>query len=185
MTPLDESGDRSIRAAHPGDAPAIAAIFEHYVVTTEITFELTAPTASEWADRIVGSAESGHPFLVAEIGGSVAGYAYAGRWRPKPAYDRTVEDTVYLDPRATGRGLGRALLVELIDRSVRAGFETMLAVIADVGSPASIRLHEAAGFEHRGRLQRVGFKHGKWIDTVLLQLPLAERGDGTDRRGEP
>lgn len=166
----------SIRAVRPADATRIAAIFEHYVRETRITFELTAPTAGQWVDRIEGAAVGGHPFLVAELDGAVAGYATVGPWRPKPAYDRTVENSVYLDPAHTGRGLGRALLSALIDRSVDAGFETMIAVIADVGLPASVRLHEAVGFQHRGRLERVGHKHGHWVDTILMQRPLGAGG---------
>jgi L-amino acid N-acyltransferase YncA len=165
----------SIRAAVPEDAGRIAPIFEHYVRETRITFELVAPTADQWADRIEGSATGRHPFLVAEVAGTVAGYAYAGPWRPKPAYDRTVENSIYLDPEATGRGLGAALLSSLIDQSTEAGFETMIAVIADVGIAASIRLHERTGFRHVGRLERVGFKHGRWTDTILMQLGLGSR----------
>lgn len=167
----------SIRPALPEDAGRIAPIFEHYVRETRITFELIAPTAQQWADRIEASATGRHPFLVAEVDGAVAGYAHVGSWRPKPAYDRTVENSIYLDPEITGRGLGTALLSSLIDRSTEADFETMIAVIADVGIPTSIRLHERAGFHHVGRLERVGFKHGRWTDTILMQLAL--RGDTT------
>ncbi len=112
---------------------------------------------------------------MARTGGEVAGYGYVSPWRPKPAYRHTVEDTVYLAPGATGRGLGRRLLAELLARAGQAGARQMVAVIADAGadSEASIALHRALGFAHAGRLSAVGHKHGRWIDTVLMQRGLA------------
>ena len=109
------------------------------------------------------------PFLVAEAGGTVAGYAYASPWRPKPAYRHTVEDSVYLAPGQRGRGLGRLLLESLLTGCADAGVRQVIAVIADSGDPASVALHRACGFAETGRLSQVGYKHGRWLDTVLLQ----------------
>ena len=117
--------------------------------------------------------DGGFPYIVAEIDGRVAGYAYAGPFRPRPAYRFVVEDSVYIAPDAKGRGLGRALLQRLIEEATRLGFRQMIAVIGD-GRPdsASVRLHEALGFRHCGRLEGSGFKHGRWLDTVFMQLAM-------------
>ncbi|UNZ21931.1 N-acetyltransferase [Streptomyces sp. 891-h] len=112
------------------------------------------------------------PFLVAELNGEVAGYAYAAPWRPKPAYRYTVEDSVYLVPDVTGRGLGSALLGAVLTQCAQAGMRQMVAVIADTGSDASTALHKRFGFTHAGRLTAVGHKQGRWVDTVLMQRNL-------------
>jgi phosphinothricin acetyltransferase len=183
------AGQARIRAAEPNDLGVIAGIFAHYVTTSVATFEETPPTVSEWAKKLSGMSELGLPFLVVEAGGRggedsrggggargarVAGYAYAVPWRPKPAYRHTVEDSVYLAPGWTGRGLGRLLLTTLLARCARAGAREMIAVIADSGAGASVALHRACGFTDAGRLAGVGFKHGRWIDTLLLQRGLAD-----------
>ena len=117
--------------------------------------------------------DGGFPYFVAEIDGAIAGYAYAGPFRPRPAYRFVVEDSVYVAPQAKGRGIGRALLQRLIEETTRHGFRQMIAVIGD-GRPdsASVRLHEALGFSHCGRLEGSGFKHGRWLDTVFMQLAM-------------
>jgi L-amino acid N-acyltransferase YncA len=162
-----------IRPAGPADAGPIAAIFAHYVTTTVTTFEEVPPTAGHWARRIEELAAVSLPFLVAEgDGGTVAGYAYASPWRPKPAYRHTVEDTVYISPGLTGRGLGRALLEALLAGCEQAGARQVIAVIADTGSDASPTLHRRCGFTEAGRLTAVGRKHGRWIDTLLMQREL-------------
>jgi L-amino acid N-acyltransferase YncA len=163
--------DAVIGPADSADLGRIAEIFAHYVTYSVVTFETVPPTVADWQARLDGLAELGLPFLVARTGGEVAGYAYASPWRPKPAYRHTVEDTVYLAPGATGRGLGRRLLAELLARAGQAGARQMVAVIADAGadSEASIALHRALGFAHAYRLTAVGHKHGRWIDTVLMQ----------------
>jgi phosphinothricin acetyltransferase len=117
----------------------------------------------------------GLPLLVAVVEGQVAGYAYASPWRPKPAYRFTVEDSVYIAPEWTGRGLGAALLRSLLDACARAGVRQVVAVIADTGSDASTAVHRRLGFTDAGRLIAVGHKHGRWVDTVLMQhtLPAA------------
>ena len=166
--------DAVIGPASAGDLGLVAEIFAHYVTDSVVTFETEPPTVADWQARLDTLAGSGLPFLVARTGGEVAGYAYASPWRPKPAYRHTVEDTVYLAPGATGRGLGRRLLAELLARAGQAGARQMVAVIAEAGadSEASIALHRALGFAHAGRLTAVGHKHGRWIDPVLMQRGL-------------
>jgi L-amino acid N-acyltransferase YncA len=167
-------GGAVIGPAGPADLGRVAEIFAHYVTHTVVTFETDPPTVADWRARLDALASLGLPFLVARAGGEVAGYAYAGPWRPKPAYRHTVEDTVYLAPGATGRGLGRRLLGELLAGCGQAGARQVVAVIADAGadSEASVALHRAFGFAHAGRLTGVGHKHGRWIDTVLMQRDL-------------
>jgi phosphinothricin acetyltransferase len=161
-----------VRAAAPADAERVAAIFAHYVTTSVATFEEVPPTAADWRQRLGELAGRNLPFLVAEDGGSVCGFAYASPWRPKPAYRHTVEDTVYISPGHTGRGLGRALLGELLAGCADAGARQVIAVIADTGSDASAALHRRFGFTEAGRLNNVGRKHGRWIDTLLMQREL-------------
>jgi L-amino acid N-acyltransferase YncA len=150
--------DAVIGAAGAADLGRVAEIFAHYVTHSVVTFETEPPTVADWQARLDALAGSGLPFLVARAGGEVAGYGYVSPWRPKPAYRHTVEDTVYLAPGATGRGLGRRLLAELLARAGQAGARQMVAVIADAGadSEASIALHRALGFAHAGRLTAVG-----------------------------
>ncbi|MFG1956962.1 GNAT family N-acetyltransferase [Nonomuraea sp. NPDC049028] len=155
------------------DLPAVAEIYAHYVTESVATFDETPLDIEAWRLKAAAIAEAGLPFLVAkEEDGRVLGFAYCGRYRPKPAYRHTVEDTIYLSPGATGRGLGRLLLGELIARTGETGVRQMIAVIADGGDPASLKLHAAFGFAEAGRLKSVGFKHGRWIDTILYQLEL-------------
>jgi L-amino acid N-acyltransferase YncA len=170
-------GQARIREAGADDLAAIAGIFAHYVTSSVATFEETPPTVREWAGKLTGLRELTLPFLVAEAGDTVVGYAYASPWRPKPAYRHTVEDSVYLAPGWTGQGLGRRLLSELLAQCARAGTRQVIAVIADSGTGASAGLHRACGFTDAGRLTGVGFKHGRWIDTLLLQRPLAAGAD--------
>lgn len=150
----------------------MAAIFAHYVTTSVATFEEVAPDTAGWRRRLADLAGQNLPFLVAEAGGDVCGFAYASPWRPKPAYRYTVEDTVYLSPGHTGRGIGSALLGTLLDRCAAAGARQVIAVIADTGSGASAALHRRHGFTEAGLLAGVGRKHGRWIDTVLMQRAL-------------
>ncbi|MEU1387723.1 MULTISPECIES: N-acetyltransferase family protein [unclassified Nonomuraea] len=162
----------TIRDLTEDDLPAVTAIYAHYVTGGVATFDETPPGADEWRVKAAALAAAGLPFLVAEDDGAVTGYAYLSQYRPKPAYRHSLEDSIYLAPGSTGRGLGRLLLGELIKRSTTTGARTLIAVIADGGEPASLRLHAAFGFQEAGRLRNVGFKHGRWIDTVLLQLDL-------------
>lgn len=162
----------TIRAATPEDVKAVAEIYAHYVTTSVATFDETSRTLDDWRRRLEELTGRGLPFLVADLSGEVAGYAYAGPWRPKPAYRHTVEDTIYIAPGHLGRGLGKALLGTLVAESTQAGMRRMIAVIADTGDGASAALHHRFGFTEAGRLTEVGYKHGRWIDTLLMQRPL-------------
>ena len=162
-----------IRPALDADIPQIAAIYAHHVLTGLATFEVEPPDAAELARRRAAILERRLPYLVAEIDGTIAGYAYAGPYRPRPAYRFTVEDSVYIRPEQQRKGLGRLLLTELIAQCEAAGCRQMIAVIGDSGNTASIKLHESLGFEHTGILKGVGFKFGRWVDTVLMQRPLS------------
>ena len=164
-----------IRAARDADAPEIAAIYGYYVRTALATFETDPPDAAEMLHRLHLVADRGLPCLVAELEGCVAGYAYAAPYRPRPAYRFTVENSVYVHPDRQRMGLGRLLLTELIAVCEAAGSRQMVAVIGDSANVASIGLHEALGFRRVGVLLNVGFKSGRWVDTVLMQRPL---GDG-------
>jgi phosphinothricin acetyltransferase len=169
---MPTEGRTGIRAATADDCAEIADIFGHYAVSSVATFEEKPLPVPEWKAKLAGITGNGLPFLVAEAADRVIGYAYAAPWRPKPAYRHTVEDTVYLNPGWTGRGLGGQLLTELLTRSARAGARQMVAVIADSGDGPSATLHRRLGFTDAGRLTAVGFKHGRWIDTFLLQRDL-------------
>jgi phosphinothricin acetyltransferase len=161
--------DAVIRTAAPGDLGAVADIFAWYVRNTVATFEETPRTLRDWAALAVSLRSADLPFLVAEAGGRIAGYAYAGPWRVKPAYRRTVEDSVYVANGHTGHGLGRLLLGGLLAACAQSGVRQVIAVIADTGEPAPAALHESFGFTAAGRLTAVGYKHGRWIDTLLMQ----------------
>ncbi|GLW08043.1 N-acetyltransferase [Microtetraspora sp. NBRC 13810] len=162
-----------IRPAVPGDLAAVAEINAHYVTHTVATFDETPRTLADWRRWLADLGGHGLPFLVADLAGDVAGYAYAGPWRPKPAYRYTVEDTIYVAPGHVGRRLGTALLGALVTASAEAGMRRMVAVIADSGDDRSAALHRRFGFTEAGRLTRVGFKHGRWIDTLLMQRSLS------------
>jgi L-amino acid N-acyltransferase YncA len=161
-----------VRPAGRGDLAAVAGILAFYVTNSVATFEEDPPGLPQWQQRLDTLAGRGLPFLVAEAGGVVAGYAYASPWRPKPAYRYTVEDSVFVSPAHTGRGLGRALLGALLAACADAGARQVIAVIADTGSDASISLHRRLGFTQAGRLSNVGRKQGRWLDTVLMQREL-------------
>jgi L-amino acid N-acyltransferase YncA len=159
----------AVRAATRTDLEAVAEIFTHYVLNSTATFELSPPTVPQWRRKLAELGELGLPFLVAEVDGEIAGYAYAAPWRPKPAYRFTVEDSIYIAPGRTGQGLGDALLAALLDGCAQAGVRQVIAVIADTGSAASTSLHLRHGFQHAGRLTEVGYKNGQWLDTALMQ----------------
>ncbi|MFD8013250.1 GNAT family N-acetyltransferase [Streptomyces sp. NPDC058955] len=162
-----------IRAATEADLDAVAAIYAHYVDHTVVTFDETPPPVSSWRTRLAELSARGLPFLVAEDAGRIAGYAYASPWRPKPAYRHSVENSVYLAPEETGRGLGGSLMEALVAACTAAGAHQMIAVIADSGTAASLALHRRLGFTEAGRLRSVGLKHGRRLDTILLQRTLA------------
>jgi phosphinothricin acetyltransferase len=165
-----------IRSSTDADLPAIAAIYAHHVRNGLASFEIDPPTVEEMARRRLEVLRRGLPYLVAGIDGIVAGYAYANLYRPRPAYRATLEDSIYIHPDYARRGLGRLLLAALIAECESQGYRQMIAVIGDSGNAASIGLHRAFGFEHAGTLRSVGFKFGRWLDTVLMQRTLG-RGD--------
>jgi phosphinothricin acetyltransferase len=164
--------DLRIRPATDADVPAIAAIYADAVTHGTASFELEAPDDAEMARRRRAVIEGGYPYLVAERGQELLGYAYAGAYRTRPAYRSTVEDSVYVAPAAQGEGVGRALLSTLIAECEARDFRLMVAVIGDRASTGSIKLHEALGFAHVGALEPVGYKHGRWLGTVLMQRVL-------------
>jgi L-amino acid N-acyltransferase YncA len=165
--------DITLRPAAPADIATITEIYADAVLHGTASYELEAPGAAEMAKRYEKLTSRNYPYLVAELGGRIAGYAYAGPFRERPAYRFTLEDSVYVDPACKGRGIGRLLLGRLIAESETLGFRQMLAVIGDGSNHrASVRLHEAAGFTHAGTIKGSGFKHGRWLDTVIMQLAL-------------
>jgi phosphinothricin acetyltransferase len=162
-----------VRAATPEDATAIRAIYAHHVLHGLGTFEETPPDVEEIAARMAAIAADGLPWLVVEDGGAIAAYAYASQFRPRAAYRFTVEDSVYVAPTAIGRGCGRVALAALISACEALGKRRMAAVIGDSGNAASIGLHRALGFEPAGVLHDMGFKHGRWVDVVLMERALS------------
>jgi L-amino acid N-acyltransferase YncA len=162
----------SIRAAGAADILAISRIYAHAVRHGTASFELEPPDEAEMARRQRALLEGGFPYLVAELDGAVAGYAYAGPYRARPAYRFSVEDSIYVAAEAHRRGVGRALLDRLIVESEARGFRQMIAVIGDSAQLSSIELHRAAGFRLIGAIESVGFKFGRWLDSVLMQRPL-------------
>ena len=164
-----------IRSATEADLPAVTAIYEHAVRFGTATFELDPPDLAEMTRRFRALADGKFPYLAAELDGAVIGYAYAGPYRPRPAYRFSVENSVYLDPKAHGRGIGTRLMRELISQSEARGFRQMIAVIGDSANAASIGVHRSTGFKMIGTCENVGFKFGRWLDTVLMQRAL---GDG-------
>ncbi|MCW1840871.1 GNAT family N-acetyltransferase [Prosthecomicrobium hirschii] len=170
--------DFTIRPAEPGDLPGILAIYALAVETGLASFELAAPDLDEMTRRHAAIVGAGFPYLVAERDGAVLGYSYAGPYRPRPAYRFTVENSVYVAEAARGRGVGRALIAALIEACAARGVRQMVAVIGDSANDASIRLHASAGFEHAGLMRSVGFKFGRWVDSVLMQRPIGA-GDAT------
>ncbi|MCZ8381072.1 GNAT family N-acetyltransferase [Mycobacterium sp. CPCC 205372] len=162
----------TVRPAVESDLAAIAGIYAHHVRTGVATFELKPPDSAEWRRRLEAVRSAGLPFLVATVYGEVIGYAYCAPWKPRPAYRHTVEDSVYLAPDATGRGAGGLLLDQLLAGCADAGVRQVIAVIADADAAASLALHRKRGFVEAGRLAAVGYKHGRWLDTLLLQRSL-------------
>jgi L-amino acid N-acyltransferase YncA len=162
-----------IREVRDDDLPQVLAIYNHYVAASTVTFDEEPLTLADLNAKARQVAQLGFPFIVAEVAeGHVLGYAYVYLWRPKAAYRHTVECSIYLSPTATGRGFGRSLLTELLERSRIAGIREVIAVIADEGAEASIALHRSFGFREIGHLGRVGYKFERWLGTILLQKSL-------------
>jgi phosphinothricin acetyltransferase len=161
----------TIRPFVPADVPAITAIYGHYVARSTATFDLEAPGESAMAEKFGHMTELGHPVVVAEREGRLAGYGYASVYRPRPAYRFTCENTVYCAPDAHRQGVGTALMAAVIERARAFGFRQMIAVIT-AESAGSIRLHEKLGFREVGRYEAVGFKFDRWLDIVHMQRAL-------------
>ncbi|USQ97175.1 GNAT family N-acetyltransferase [Caulobacter sp. RL271] len=166
-----------IRPSSDADVPAIAAIYAWNVLNGLGTFEEVPPDEAEMGRRRAAFLERGLPYLVAELDGAVVGYCYAGPFRLRAAYRYTVEDSVYVSPKAVGKGVGKALLGELISQCEALGLRQMCAVIGDSGNTASIGLHAAMGFEKQGVFPGMGHKFGRWVDLVWMQRSL---NGGTD-----
>lgn len=160
-----------MRAASIEDARAIAAIYAHHVLHGTATFDTEPPTVEFWMGKIGALAERGWPFFVTEVDGYVAGFAYATQFRDRKAYARTCEHSIYVSPDMTGRGIGTELIAVLLAAAAERGFREMIAVIGG-GEPASVALHAKAGFRHAGRMERVGEKFGRLLDTVYMQRSL-------------
>ena len=169
----------AVRDGRDDDMPAIEAIYAHHVLHGLASFEEVPPSLDELRRRRRDILDKSLPYLVAvDESGTVVGYAYAGPYRPRSAYRFTLEDSVYVRPGLVGRGIGRALLRELIERCAAAGYRQMVAVIGDTGNAASIGMHAAVGFRQAGVLRSIGFKLGRWVDGVLMQRALGP-GDET------
>lgn len=173
----------AIRPAVEADIPAIAAIYDTAVETGTATFETVPPGVAEMGRRFAVLRAGGYPYLVAERHGTVAGYAYAGPYHQRAAYRSTLEDSIYVAQAARGTGIGRALLEALIAESEAIDGRLMVAIIADSGSTASVALHASLGFTRVGTLAGVGHKHGRWLDTTLMQRPLGPGRDTPPTRG--
>lgn len=165
----------TLRTATPADIAQIQPIYAHAVLHGTASWEWEPPDAAEMTRRMAALVEAGWPYIVAKIDNRILGYAYAGAYRPRAAYKWTCEDSIYIAPDAQGKGVGRLLLTELIERCTAMGLRQMVAIIGDSNSQPSIKLHASMGFAHSGLIHAAGFKHGKWLDQVLMQRAL---GDG-------
>ncbi len=174
----NETPEILIRDVADADIPAIREIYAHHVLEGLASFEETPPDITEITRRLDALRDAGYPYRIAEVGGVVKGYAYAGPYRTRPAYRHTVENSVYVDTGAMRLGIGHKLLEDLIGRCTELGYRQMIAIIGDSDNQASIRLHARLGFEKTGVQPSVGLKFGRWVDSVIIQRPLGE-GDGT------
>lgn len=165
-----------IRPTTEADLPFVTGIYEHAVRYGTATFELIPPDLAEMTRRYKALIDGGFPYFVAELDHCVVGYAYAGAYRPRPAYRFTVENSVYLDPAIHRRGIGLKLMHKLIGECEARGYRQMIAVIGDSANAGSIGVHTRCGFDMIGTHPNVGFKFGRWLDTVMMQLALGEGG---------
>ena len=171
-----------IRPATEADLPFITGIYEHAVRHGTATFELIPPDLAEMTRRFRALKDGGFPYLAAEVEGEVIGYAYAGPYRPRPAYRFTVENSIYLKPAIHRRGIGLLLLQQLLNECTKRGYRQVIAVIGDSANAGSIGVHARCGFEMIGTHPNVGLKFGRWLDTVMMQLAIGE-GAGTIPEG--
>lgn len=167
-----------IRPSADSDLDAITRIYGHHVLHGTGTFETTPPAVQDMAARRADVLSKGLPWLVVEEGDQVLGFAYGNWFKPRPAYRFSVEDSIYMAPEAAGKGMGRALLAELMAAFERAGARKVMAVIGDSANAGSIGIHKALGFEHVGVVQSCGWKFDRWLDIVLMQKSLGP-GDNT------
>ena len=164
-----------IRPLLEADLAAITVIYAHHVLNGASSWELSPPDLTEITTRARTLIAAGYPYLVAELDGKVVGYAYAGAYRPRPAYRNTVEHSIYIDDTARRAGIGHALLSALIETCTTLGFRQMIAIIGDSKNLQSIEFHEKMGFEHVGRVKDIGYKFDRWMDQIIMQRAL---GDG-------
>ncbi len=170
--------DVLVRGVGPADIPAITRIYTDAVLHGTATFEIDPPDEAEMTRRQQALLRGSYSYLVAERSGVVVGYAYAGPYRDRRAYDWCVEDSIFIAPQFHRQGIGRLLLARLVSAAEEAGFRQMVGVIGDSTQAASMAVHASAGFSHIGTLRAVGFKHGRWLDSVFMQRRLG-RGDTT------
>ena len=163
-----------VRPSADADIPAITGIYGHHVLHGLASFEEVAPAVEEMARRRADIVAKGFPYLVAEEAGQVVGYAYCSGYRPRSGYRFSVEDSIYVAPGRGGAGIGSLLLPRLVDAATALGARQMIAVIGDSANHGSIRLHARFGFRHAGTLEAIGFKLGRWVDSVLMQRALGE-----------
>ena len=182
MPPPSDPLAVTIRPCRETDMPAVAAIYAHHVLHGTASFETEPPTLAEMCRRRADILSRNLPYLIAETTGSVVGYAYAGTYRPRAAYRDTVENSVYLRHDMVGRGIGGHLLGALVRECEARDLRQMVAIVGDSGNLASIRLHERCGFRLVGILRDVGFKHGRWLDSVLLQRSLGKGNETPPRQ---
>jgi L-amino acid N-acyltransferase YncA len=173
----------TIRSAVFEDADAIAAIYAEHVRTGTASFDTVPRSSAETAQKVAEITGKGWPFLIAERGGNILGYAYATQFRDRPAYGFACEDSIYVRADCAGQGVGAALMRALVDAATAYGFRQMIAVIGG-GEPASVALHKKVGFAHAGRMRSVGRKFGRWLDSVYMQLELGD-GNNTAPKREP
>ena len=173
-----------VRPSADADVPDIARIYGHHALRGLASFEEVAPAVEEMARRRADILSKGFPYLVAEEAGQVVGYAYCSAYRPRSGYRFSVEDSIYVAPGRGGAGIGSLLLPRLVDAATALGARQMIAVIGDSGNAASIAIHRSRGFADAGLLKSVGFKFGRWIDSVFMQRALGE-GDDTLPQASP
>jgi len=161
-----------IRSSRDEDIPAITAIYAHHVLHGTGTFETEPPGTADMASRRADVLSKGLPYLVAEQDGEILGFAYGNWFKPRPAYRYSVEDSIYLAPNLNGKGLGRALLAELLARCEAAGIRKVMAIIGDSANVGSVGVHRALGFTHVGTVEACGWKFGAWRDIVIMQKTL-------------
>ena len=171
--PAAGEGEITVRAAFESDLPAVMEIYNYYIQNSVVTFDVDSMSLGSWIEKFRWIQGLRLPFLVAVTeSGYVLGFAYVAPWRQKSAYRKTVEDSIYLRPSATGKRVGTKLMTALLESAHQAGVREVVAVISDKGAESSIQLHESHGFTHQGHLGKVGFKFGRWLGTVLLQKSL-------------